>query len=55
MAVKTVHISNFFDSDQETRKGFAIDLRDALIRDGFVKIKGHGIAEEDIRKAFQWV
>lgn len=54
MSLATIDLQGFTAGDNAQRQDFASSLKRELRKHGFVKIVGHGIAEEDIVKAFEW-
>ncbi|KAL9002058.1 MAG: hypothetical protein Q9188_004992 [Gyalolechia gomerana] len=50
--IRTLDFSRFLDGDCSARSEFAKQLVDCLGGVGFVKLKNHGISDEDIRQVF---
>lgn len=53
--IRTLDFSRFLDGDCSTRSEFATQLVDCLSTVGFVKLKNHGISDEEIRQLFEMV
>lgn len=54
-ATTTLDASQFIKGSVEERTNFARDLVSCLEKDGFVKIRNHGIPSQDIKDMFSWV
>jgi isopenicillin N synthase-like dioxygenase len=53
--VRRLDFSAFLKGDEQKQAEFCRDLVDALCKEGFVKLRNHGIDKENIEKVFEWV
>lgn len=55
MSPATLDVSQFISGSVDDRIKFARDLVSCLEKDGFVKLRNHGIPSQDIKEMFSWV
>jgi isopenicillin N synthase-like dioxygenase len=51
----TLDASLYLQGSQAERTGFATDLVQSLQRDGFIKLRNHGIPTKSLDDIFTWV
>lgn len=55
MSLATLDLSQYIDGSADGRIKFAKDLVSCLGKDGFVKLRNHGIPSQDVKEMFSWV
>ena len=55
MSAGTLDVSRYMHGSAGDRVQFARDFVSALIKDGYAKLRNHGILQEDVREIFSWV
>ena len=55
MPVGTLDASQYIHGAADNRKRFASDLVGCLHKDGYAKLRNHGISAESVNEIFSWV
>ena len=55
MSAGTLDASRYMHGSAHDRVKFARDFVSALNKDGYAKLRNHGISHEDVREMFSWV
>lgn len=55
MSAETLDASRYMYGSADERLRFARELVSALNKDGYARLRNHGISHEDIRDFFSWV
>jgi len=53
--VKTLDFGQFLNGDPTSQRQFCEEIVNALCSVGFVKLINHGISDEEVDEAFEWV
>ena len=55
MSAGTLDVSRYMHGSADDRVRFARDFVSALNKDGYAKLRNHGISREDVMEIFSWV
>lgn len=55
MSAGTLDASRYMQGSADDRVQFAREFVSALNKDGYAKLRNHGISHEDVKEIFNWV
>ena len=55
MSAETLDASRYMHGSADDRVRFAKDFVSTLNKDGYAKLRNHGISDEDVKEIFSWV